>query len=86
MGTIDYEFLSATELIIRMAEKMSPGSDPQYSDVKWVSWCLKSLAFWLFVEQFVYKADIKENIKACVTCPLWVESTGHQWIPLTKGQ
>ena len=21
-----------------------------------------------------------------ITCPLWGESTGHQWIPLTKGQ
>ena len=31
-------------------------------------------------------ALIKENIKAPRHWPLWGESTGDQWIPLTKGQ
>ena len=30
--------------------------------------------------------QIKENIKAPHHWPLWGESTGHRWIPLTKGQ
>ena len=29
-----------------------------------------------------FLANNKDNAKA----PLWEESTGHQWIPLTKGQ
>ena len=32
------------------------------------------------------QAEIKENIKAHRHWPLWEESTGHRWIPLTKGQ
>ena len=31
------------------------------------------------------QAQIKENIKAPRHWPLWGESTGHRWIPLTKG-
>ena len=37
------------------------------------------------IQQFK-SAFMKENIKAGVTGPLWGEATGHQWIPLTKGQ
>ena len=39
----------------------------------------------LFVQSFVW-ANIKENIKAHITGPLWGESTGNQWIPIIKGQ
>ena len=56
-----------------------------YSDVKWASWYLKSPVIQLFVQQIV-QSDIKENTKALVTGPLWWESTGDQWMPLTKGQ
>ena len=31
------------------------------------------------------QAQIKEKIKLRATGPLWGESAGHRWIPLTKG-
>ena len=34
----------------------------------------------------LYKAHIKENIKAPHHWPLWGEFTGDRWIPRTKGQ
>ena len=34
----------------------------------------------------LFKAQIKENIKASRHLPLWGEFTGHRWIPCTKGQ
>ena len=37
------------------------------------------------IRSFVH-AQIKENIKAPRHLPLWGESTGDRWIPLTKGQ
>ena len=33
-----------------------------------------------------FQEQIKENIKAPPHWPLWGESIGHRWIPLTKGQ
>ena len=39
----------------------------------------------LFDQPFVY-ANINKNLKAGGTGPLWGESNGYQWIPLTKGQ
>ena len=39
----------------------------------------------LFIQQFV-QAYNKEIIKFHITGRLWGESTGDQWIPLTKGQ
>ena len=45
----------------------------------------KSLASLLFAQPFI-QAQIKENIKGHITGPLWGESTGDRWIPLTKGQ
>ena len=47
----------------------------------WARWRLKSPASRLFVQ-----TQIKENIKASRHWPFWGESTGHRWIPLTKGQ
>ena len=38
----------------------------------------------LFAQRFV-QAQIKESIKAPLHWPLWGESTGDRWIPLTKG-
>ena len=32
------------------------------------------------------QAQIKEEIKALRHCTLCGESTGHRWIPITKGQ
>ena len=46
---------------------------------------LKSQASRLFAQSFV-QVWIKENIKAPRHRPLWGESTGDRWIPLTKGQ
>ena len=34
----------------------------------------------------LFKAKIKENIKAPRHWPLWGEFTGNRWIPRTKGQ
>ena len=48
-------------------------------------WRLKSLASRLFAQPFA-QAQIKENIKARRRWSLCWESTGHRWIPLTKGQ
>ena len=39
---------------------------------------------WSLAQQFV-QVYIKNNIKALCHWPLWGESTGDQWIPLTKG-
>ena len=33
----------------------------------------------------IVQAHIKENIKAPRRCPLWGDTTGHRWMPLTKG-
>ena len=49
----------------------------------WAQWRLKSPAFRVFAEPFV-QAQIKDNIKALRRWPLWGESTGDRWIPLTK--
>ena len=49
-----------------------------YSD----RWRLKSPAYRLFAQPFG-QARIKENIKAPRHWPLWGESTGDWWIPLT---
>ena len=45
---------------------------------------LKSPTSRLFAQPFV--EHIKENIKAPRHWPLWGESTGDRWIPLTKGR
>ena len=52
---------------------------------QWALWRLKSPAYELFIQPFVLTHS-KENIEAPRHWPLWGESTGHQWIPLTKGQ
>ena len=46
---------------------------------------LKSLETWLLVQNII-QSKKKDYIKIYITAPLWGESTGHQWIPLTKGQ
>ena len=51
----------------------------------WARWRLKSQASRLLAQSFV-QAQIKENVKAPRHWPLWGESTGDRWIPLTKGQ
>ena len=54
-----------------------------YSDITWASWWLKSLATQLFVQQ-LFGLPTKKISKLCVTGLLGGESTGHQWIPLTR--
>ena len=56
-----------------------------YSDVTWALWHLISPDTQELVQQIV-QANIKETSKVCITGPLWRESTGDWWIPLTKGQ
>ena len=51
----------------------------------WARWRLKSPAPRMFAQPFV-QAQIKENMKAPRHWPLWGESTGNRWIPLTKDQ
>ena len=46
---------------------------------------MNAMASRLFAQPFV-EVQIKETIKAPCHWPLWGESTGHLWIPLTKGQ
>ena len=46
---------------------------------------LKLPASRLFALAFV-QAQIKDNIRALRHWPLWGESTGHWWIPITKRQ
>ena len=67
---------------------------PEYSGWKWVNhysdvimsaMATQSPASRLFPQPFV-RALIKQNIKAPRHWPLWGESNGHRWIPLTKGQ
>ena len=45
---------------------------------------MKASSRW-FIQRIV-QAEIKEDIKAACHWPLWWESTGDRWIPLTKGQ
>ena len=52
---------------------------------EWAWWHFKSLACQLLLQPFV-QGQIKENVKALHHWPLWGESTGDQWIFLTKGQ
>ena len=55
---------------------------PHYSDV---IMCFKSQVPRLFAQPFV-QAQIEENIKVPCHWPLWGESIGDHWTPLTKGQ
>ena len=67
-------------------EAISPVVDQfHYSDVIMRAMVLKSPASRLVIQPFV-QAQIKENTKAPRHWPLWGESTGDRWIPLTKGQ
>ena len=52
---------------------------------QWARWRLKSPASRVFAQPFI-QAQIKENIKTPRHWPLWGESSGDGWIPLTKGQ
>ena len=52
---------------------------------QWARWRLKSPTSRLFAQPFV-QVQIKEELKAPGHWPLWRESTGDRWIPLTKGQ
>ena len=67
--------------------KGKPVPDPTESNVNswWAQWRLKSPVFQLFDQLFV-QAQIKGSIKAPRHWPLWRESTGGRWFPLTKGQ
>ena len=65
-------------LNIYMASKLRH----HYIDIKRAAWCLKTLATWLFVQQFV-RTNIMTNI---ITCPLWGEFAGDWWFLLTEGQ
>ena len=49
------------------------------------TWRLKSPASGLFAQSIV-QSHVKENVKAPRHSPLWWESTGDRWIPLTKGK
>ena len=46
---------------------------------------LESLAFRLFIQRLIKDINKKTSMLG-ITSLLWVESTGDQWIPLTKGQ
>ena len=54
----------------------------KFSDVTWVSWCLKTLAFQVFVHQ-LFLLDKKGSMNAA---HYWSILRGQRWIPLTKGQ
>ena len=64
-----------------LGEAMYPITIKSY----WGLWHLKSLASRLFAQPFV-QVPIKENIKALHHWPLLGKFTGHQRIPLTRGQ
>ena len=49
---------------------------------EWAWWRLKSPVSRLFAQPFV-QVQIKDNIHAPIHWPLWGESTGDRWIPLT---
>ena len=46
-------------------------------------WNIKAPHYWPFVRGI---HQSKKASKPCIAGPLWGESTGDQWIPLTKGQ
>ena len=52
---------------------------------KWARWRLQSPTS-RFISQPYFQAQIKENIKPSRHWPLYGDSTGHWWIPLTKDQ
>ena len=47
--------------------------------ITWASWCLKSLAIWLFVQELV-QANNKEHSKALHNCPILGESTHGNFV------
>ena len=47
---------------------------------------IHSIDGWLFFIVFIADQQIKENTKALCHWPLWGESTGDRWIPLTMDQ
>ena len=55
-------------------------SASHYIHVKWISWRLKLLVSWVFVQHFVY-TEKKKTSKVSVNVLLWRESTGDWWIP-----
>ena len=52
---------------------------------QWVRWRLRSPASRLFAHTFV-QTHVKENIKAPRHWPLWWDSTGDRWFPLTVSE
>ena len=54
-----------------------------YADITWASWCLKSLATRLFIQQ-LFRLTTKKTWKLRITGPLWRETTEDWWIPLIK--
>ena len=81
------EFISAATKIY-FASKNSAVHTFDYNDVimdAMTYTCTKSPAPLLFTHIFV-QAQIKEKGKDVCHWPLWGESTGDRWIPLTKGQ
>ena len=55
-----------------------------YSDITWAWWHLKSQATGLFFFQKFFCAGSKQNIKPCITGPLWGESTSA-WLTCWPG-
>ena len=71
---------------ISSALAMQSCTKPIYSwffVMTWAPWYFKSSVTWLVVKQLV-KASNKENIMTPHFWPLWRESTGDCWIPLTQ--
>ena len=57
----------------------------QYSSITISGMASQITGVSIYGQPFV-QAQVKENIKTLHHWPLWGESTGDQWIPLTKGQ
>ena len=61
------------------------GSDSHYNDVIMGAIASQITSLTIATQPFI-PAQFKENIKAPRHWPLWGETTGDRWIPLTNGQ
>ena len=72
-------------IMISPQSQVHPAYSYHYTEIMMSVLVSQIIGISLFFQPFV-EAHIKENIKAQRHWPLWGESTGDMWTPLTKGQ
>ena len=88
---VGYEVINALRVSVLVAETMWAICSMKsniYTNVYWTKTARLFFAIWHIdcLPKPLVDVHIKENIKAWRYWSLWGKSTGHQWIPFTKGQ